>query len=637
MGKIKFDEIEKLANALSLSAAQIEKIIVNSQSKMNLINYLAEIAETSPTNVKEAINNAELGSIPLEESIEKISQSLPKASMNEVWNTMKNTITPSLFITFLSTECNKEEDIIEKILEKSPFKKLVLKKRLEADSEITYVPYLNRPEKKFSPNSDALKFAQGKIQFIGFGGPERKIPLEKLNVVNHWIELIYQELKDNPPAIFQDGILEYYKMFTEGPMPENEAKLLSEEIKIKYGTYSSQIIDRFIIERFGNAEEKKCPTEKANYLANKIKQKIKYVITFGIGGNEMRWHVLSDLHNSNPKSKIKWIPLNFASDIGIIPDDAKAENTIQIAYSRSGDTEETKASLEVLGSRFPNTIVYANKGDLKTLGEKLGALVLPFPPKIAGRYCGLKTPVNLAPMYILGMDIKRYWSVSDKASKMFVPKSKTNPAWEIAKFIFKEKMLTGSKMIYLGNNHPLIKKSLDEVDQYIMEGLAKEGNELFSMVGMQYPRNSHYEIEGPLGNPDFWIYWNVICTNVRTGKEYDTLLYKNSIIPEKRSLYADEVLMTLIAGNLNTFAGRSPSVLILISDLDLETFAVLSKIYEDTIYYVCRLCMVDPFGNPAVKNVRLESAKNVEMLYKLKKKKINGKDLLFNLIKEKYS
>ena len=629
-------DFSAISSALGISKERVEKIFADSQLRTNLINYLAEIAETSPEEVEKTLDNSGLGEYPLDKFVEYISNYLKKASIEEIYNAMCDAIEPKVFTMHLSSESGRDIGEVENILEKSIFEKLVVKNRLTTLTDFTQKPFLNRPSIKFTKNSEGQKFAKGKIQFVGFGCPEKKVDPDRLKLLERWLSLILKELKSSPPAIFQDGIIDYHNRFYKGPMPENEFNILSEQVKNKYGTILAEIIDIFILERFGT--KSKIPNQKRNLIdIKKAKEKIKYVVTFGIGGNEMRWHTLSEINNSNPHSKAKWIPINFAGDIDLIPADANSKNTIQLAFSRSGDTEETKGSIEVLGRRFPNTIVFANKGELKEAGEKMGALILPFPPKIAGRYCGLKTPVNLAPMSILGMDTKKYWETSEQSAKAFLPESKTNLAWEISAFIFREKILTGTKMIYLGQNHPLLKKSLDEVNQFIMEGLAKEGNEIFSMVGMKYPRNSHYEIEGPLGNPNFWLFWNVIFTGIRIGNQCDYLRYGNASDPQKSKLFADEILMTLIAGNLNTFAKRSPSIIILIPELDLETFALLSKIYEDTIYYLCKMCCVDPFGNPAVKNVRFESAENVKKLYHLKKQKIKGKEILYRLIKENYS
>lgn len=328
------------------------------------------------------------------------------------------------------------------------------------------------------------------------------------------------------------------------------------------------------------------------------------------------------------------MPLHSADAIDRIPADADRTNTVKFSFSRGGNTEETKAAEEVLHGRFPASIIYANSGELKALGAKHSALILPFPRGIAGRYCGLKTSLNLAPMYVLGMDTRSYWKASDRADKALKIGSRANLAWQLARFIFLEKELSGVKMIYLGHNSERLGHSLNELGQYIMEGLAKEENELFAMVGMPYPRNTHYEIEGPLGNPGLFLFWNFLLCRVRAEEPFR---YAYALKRKKRKLYADQVSAALVAAALETYARRSPSIVFLLSDQSLETLAYLSKIYEDTIYLLCRLTNVDPFGNPSVKKMRDRSSQNVERLFKLSEKELGDQFVLYRLIKDAFS
>jgi hypothetical protein len=92
-----------------------------------------------------------------------------------------------------------------------------------------------------------------------------------------------------------------------------------------------------------------------------------------------------------------------------------------------------------------------------------------------------------------------------------------------------------------------------------------------------------------------------------------------------------------MAAALAVYAKHSPGIVLLLSDQSLETLAYLSKIYEDTIYLLCRLTNVDPFGNPCVKEMRDESGKNVERLFALSDPALRSPSMLCDLVKHTYS
>jgi glucose-6-phosphate isomerase len=176
-----------------------------------------------------------------------------------------------------------------------------------------------------------------------------------------------------------------------------------------------------------------------------------------------------------------------------------------------------------------------------------------------------------------------------------------------------------------------IKKSLDEFVQLVMEGLAKENNEIFTMMGVEYPRNAHYEIEGILENPTSFLIWNCLQTKMSRKERFR---YKYSKDPRKQTLYADHINTAIIAANLTTFAEKSPTLVILFDGLDLETAAYLSKIYEDVVYILCGLCNVEPYGNPRVTRVKEKNKENIEKIYELLDREVPDEQLMYELIKQ---
>ncbi len=624
--------LRQLASVFGLPNEVTEKIFLQSLIGKRVLDYLAEMGETSTAEVSAALEKVGFPETNVEDFSAGVQAELEIVTAAEVQRALPSMLDPTAFVRALSEKAGKtEKEILAAMETKVCLRPPAIRYRISRCPEGQTVPFSNVPTMAFAPGSQGLEFSRGKIHFVGFKSPERHVSAERRRLLDEYCDSVLVLLRSEPLPVFKGGIMEARERFFNGEMPD--ASRILPEMRQKYGTNEAGIIGGFLLDKLGTDVQKSACGAKRQRAIATVRKRLKYVITLGIGGNEMRWHALANLYNSEPSCRKKWIPLHSADEMDKIPDDAHGKNTVMFSFSRGGSTEETKAAEEVLHGRFPVSIIYANAGELKALGEDHGSLVLPFPRRIAGRYCGLKTSLNLAPMYLLGMDTRAYWEASDRADKALDVHSDENLAWQLARFIFLEKELTGVKMMYLGHNSERIGHNLNELAQFVMEGLAKEGNELFAMVGMPYPRNTHYEIEGPLGNSRFFLYWNFLLCQVRAEERFRYAYARDA---NKQKLYADQVNAALVAAALAVYGKHSPSIVFLLSDQSLETLAHLSKIYEDTIYLLCRLTNVDPFGNPCVKEMRDESSENVERLFALGDGPLRSPFVLFELLRDTY-
>jgi glucose-6-phosphate isomerase len=626
--------LDRVARDLGVKPDAVRKAFVRSLRRKRVVDYLAEMGEKKGKTVADALDKLRFPEVGLEELITALEEELEIVTRQEIeWN-LPRTLDPARFVRALQERGGKGESEILAAMKKAWLELAALRYRIDGASGGPNVPFSNMAASTFEPGSEGLQFARGKIHFIGLKSPERMVNAERLELLKRYCEAVLRQTQRKPAPVFKGGIMEAHERFYDGEMV-NAAELLP-EVREKYGANEAGIIDGYLVDHLSK-KGKTASGESREEAIAAVKSQIKSVITFGIGGNEMRWHALADFFNKQGESERKgkkWIPLHSADQVARIPPDADGNNTVRLAFSRGGNTEETKAAEEVLHGRFPASILYTNSPEWKEMGQEHDALVLPFPRRIAGRYCGLKTSLNLAPMYLLGMDTRAYWEASDRADRALDIGSELNLAWQLARFIFLEKELTGTKMIYLGRNSERLGHSLNELGQYIMEGLAKEENELFAMVGMPYLRNTHYEIEGPLGNPRFFLFWNFLLCQVRAEERFR---YAHAVTEKKQKLYADQVSAALMAAALAICVRRSPGIVFLLSDESLETLAYLSKIYEDTIYLLCRLTNVDPFGNPCVKEIRGQSSQNVERLFEMPPEELRDKYLLYRLIRNVFS
>lgn len=609
------ESLERIAIRLRVETELVERALIGSLSQSRLADYLAEIGEM-PVRQASDLLAVILEKQSLADTLPELVHELCHADQEEVENALLRALDGATFVNGVANIAGASTQEVKKAFKGTRLWEVHVKlalAKVPIGSRKGTTAYRNLTKERFLEDSPGLAFSQSKIHFVGFASPPIASRRESIIAVDRWFQLAVRKLRRQALPRFKGGVMGYYQEFMQG---------------------QGRQIDEFILQRLGSNEEQAAASNVRSEAASAVKKRIKYVITFGIGGNEMRWHALASLNNNNPRRTAEWLPLNSSEQVLNLPRDANATNTLRFTFTRGGSTEETKASEEVLHGRFPNSIVYANQGEVLELGKIHGALVLPMPHGIAGRYSGLKTPVNIAPMYVLGMDVRSYYEASERADLAFMFDAPHNLALAIVRFIFYEKMLRGTRFIYIGHNHYLVSQSLQELAQHIMEGLAKEGNEIFAIVGIGYPRASHYEIEGPLGNPDHVLFWHFLQCEVQEAEE---LRYAYARDLEKRKLFAGQINAALCAANLRTFAANSPSIVVLFDVLDLETSAYLSKLYEDVTYVLCELCGVDPYGNPRVKQVRDESESNMQKLYALKERNVFNQRIIYELIKEVYT
>ncbi|MBU4479391.1 MAG: hypothetical protein KKH34_09960 [Candidatus Omnitrophica bacterium] len=136
---------------------------------------------------------------------------------------------------------------------------------------------------------------------------------------------------------------------------------------------------------------------------------IRYIVTSGIGANEMYSHQPARSMNAFFKLmglNVQWIVVNNPEHLGVIPKDANNENTIVFEMSRSGKTGETRDFFNATKDRFKTRIVAANGEALFNLAnelEKAGGKVLVIddtPGHIGGRQMNRKTLMVYAPLFV---------------------------------------------------------------------------------------------------------------------------------------------------------------------------------------------------------------------------------------------
>ena len=604
------------ANTLGVTESKLHTTLAQALSFDRLVDYFAEIVAEPVSVVRPRLRQVfEPSADGLRRLVRSLELAVPESRLNDLDSASLRAVSPSEFVTALSTELRETTEatalrLIETSLSDLGFRFVLFESPPCEGGLLTEVSAT--AGRRFASPADYLGML-GQVQFIGVTCPTvmRRIPVPRAQLLDRWLTHTFQRVADESSPLFKGGIRQYRDEFLD-----KEGRLIAQ----------------YIARCFHLPSDVAAQVEPARVFSL-ARERIRYVITCGIGANEMRWHSLAYINNHDSARSCKWVIVDSAKQIDEIPTGANASNTIRLTFTRSGETEETNVSEEVLYRRFPHSIVFCNRGELCELARAHEALVIPMPRHLAGRYSGFKSPVNIAPMYILGMDTSTYWNAADRVDKLCDFSKADTLAHAIAEFLFRAKTLFGSELVYLAHNDELIAMALQELHQLVMEGVAKEGNRLFSLISTGFPRSSHYETEGLLGNPSSAIYWSFV--NAAILRDPSTR-YKYARDARKRKLFGDHINAALLSANLNTFAETSPAIVTLLDSYDLETAASLSKLWEDVTYLLCRLCSVDPFGNPQVKQVREQSGRNVDRIYDLLASGVPDRSIFYDLIKQHY-
>lgn len=332
----------------------------------------------------------------------------------------------------------------------------------------------------------------------------------------------------------------------------------------------------------------------------------KYLINSGIGANEQFNYLVAALANQRLDRRTTWLLTNSPKEIALLPADATIENTLFMEFSRSGITEET-VKLHELTPRTARRVVFANSGPLKKLGERDGNLVLDLPSEVSGRYGRNKTPILMAPMYVAGLDVRSYWATIQAACDGMPLSDRASPPVILAQFLRLQQLRRGVNHIYLGTNDERLRFSADEFCQFWNEGVNRDGNDITMSRYLGLPRDSHMNLEAILGTSERKL--AIFLLRVCGEPEHPLLLNAaDSLNREHAGLSAHDVDLILALANVQRCSEKMPTLLVAVSNVDIDASAWLGQLWADTTLVYSRLIGVDPGSNPEVKAVRARAA-----------------------------
>jgi hypothetical protein len=138
----------------------------------------------------------------------------------------------------------------------------------------------------------------------------------------------------------------------------------------------------------------------------KIGEEIQHLVFTGIGGNDIYLRSLAMLINAYPDSKLKIHIALTPNELAQLPEEVTADNSLLIAISRSGKTQETAKTEEfaIQWDKFKYGVAYANKGPVREIAEARGWMLENLRPDIPGRLMREKGLIVSLPLLLAGSD-----------------------------------------------------------------------------------------------------------------------------------------------------------------------------------------------------------------------------------------
>lgn len=345
----------------------------------------------------------------------------------------------------------------------------------------------------------------------------------------------------------------------------------------------------------------------------------KYVITSGIGANEMYSHQLAKTLNDFFQSigiNVRWIVVNNPADVQRIPSDANNDNTVIFEMSRSGTTKESLDFFKATKDRFKKRIVGANPGknNLNTLALELqkekGASILAIDDTrgdIGGRQMNRRTLMVYLPLYlalVAGLKdktkakeyLKEYvQELLDANDNFDYKRGSKSEAVQIAEFLFRHRASGRNKFSVVYDDS--LKASAKELFQLVNEGGNKNiaggsNNNILLSYSLQQDKSLYEKVFDKAAGTQLPVF--ILNQN---SKDHQAAL--NYI----EGLQKKGIPVVVINVNISSDIKKN-----------LRVIARTSALLQDIVVYFTYITNQDANSNPAVKFVREITAAMFEIV-----------------------
>ena len=338
---------------------------------------------------------------------------------------------------------------------------------------------------------------------------------------------------------------------------------------------------------------------------NKFK-KYKKVAVIGMGGSILGAEAIYNFFQKKIKRKFYFFnDINETKILDFINNE-KLTEVLFIIISKSGNTIETLAntfSLDIIKKNSKNIIIVSEKSNnyLFNLSKRLNLFFIEHKKFIGGRYSVL-SETGIIPSYFMGTNIKKLRSnlleVLKNKNRLFLRESFT-----YLTNIFNSKKYNS---LILLNYSPELEKFLFWCQQLIAESLGKK-NKGFLPVISNAPKDHHSLLQLYLDGPKDKIFY------IFSSEKHNSIKIKFNKKLQKN--YLDKKLLSSIKNAQRQalkkvlFKKKIPFREFKIKKIDEKTLGQLFSYFILETVSVGNLCKINPFDQPAVEEVKVNTKK----------------------------
>ena len=338
---------------------------------------------------------------------------------------------------------------------------------------------------------------------------------------------------------------------------------------------------------------------------NKFK-KYKKIAVIGMGGSILGAEAIYNFFQKKIKKKFYFFnDINETKILDFINNE-KLSDVLFIIISKSGNTIETLAntfSLDIIKKNSKNIIIVSEKSNnyLFNLSKRLNLFFIEHKKFIGGRYSVL-SETGIIPSYFMGINIKKLRSnlleVLNIKNRLFLKNSFT-----YLTNIFNSKKYNS---LILLNYSPELEKFLFWCQQLIAESLGKK-NKGFLPVISNAPKDHHSLLQLYLDGPKDKIFYIFSSKKQHSIKiKFNKNLQKNYLDKKSLSSIKDAQRQAL---KKVLYKKKIPFREFKIKKIDEKTLGQLFTYFILETVSVGNLCKINPFDQPAVEEVKVNTKK----------------------------
>ena len=355
---------------------------------------------------------------------------------------------------------------------------------------------------------------------------------------------------------------------------------------------------------------------KFSFKVKKIAKfkKFKTISIIGMGGSILGAEAVYNLFKKKIKKKVYFFnDLNIESILDF-KKKAKLNKTLFIIISKSGDTIETLSnmlSLKIIKKSSKNILIISEKKNnfLFNLSRKFDLNYIEHNENLGGRFSVL-SEVGIVPSYLMGINVRQL-----RYNLIKYLKNKDRKFLKDNVIFLASLLMSGKKnnLIFL-NYMPELEKFLYWCQQLIAESLGKKGMGFLPIVS-NVPKDHHSMLQLYLDGPKDKIFYIFSGPSTKSTKIKTSHYNKRFKFLENKDLF--QIKTAQKDALINSFRKKKISFReIQINYVNEQTLGELFSYFILETIFVANLTNLNPFDQPAVEQVKIDTKKTLSKLSK---------------------